>query len=377
MTANLPETKTVRTPFKADHVGSFLRPERLKKVREQFKDGSITREELTLVEDEEINKLVKAQLENGLTAVTDGEFRRTWWHMDFLLGLDGIEYTETGEGIPFNGVKTKAHGYKVTGKIGYSGNHPFLDHFRKLQKITGDGVKVKYTIPSPNMLFFHSGIETDLYQNGEDFYKDLIPAYRAFIKDLYDAGCRYLQLDDTAWSLFFSEESRDLARAFGSDPDQLVHKFAEAINGAIEGWPDNLLVTMHICRGNFRSSYASSGSYEGASEVIFSKLNVDGLFLEFDDERSGGFEPLRFVNRPDLTIVLGLVTSKFPELEDEEQIKARIREAATFVPLSQLALSPQCGFASTEEGNILTEEEQWAKVRHVAKIAKDVWGPEA
>ncbi|KZE37741.1 5-methyltetrahydropteroyltriglutamate--homocysteine methyltransferase [Bhargavaea cecembensis] len=375
MTSNLTETQNIRTPFKADHVGSFLRPQRLKDAREQFSNGSITREELTRVEDEEIGKLVQAQLENGLSAVTDGEFRRSWWHLDFLAGLDGIEFREVENGTrKFTGIEVRPVGIKVTGKIGYSGNHPFIHHFRKLKEIAGDGTPVKFTIPSPNLVFGRAALETDVYQKKEEFYQDVIPAYHALIRDLYDAGCRYLQIDDTAWTSFFTEEERNRIREDGSDPDRLILQFAEAINGAIADRPDDLLVTMHICRGNFRSTHFTSGSYEAAGKVIFGGLDVDGLFLEFDDDRSGGFEPLRHVTRPDLTVVLGLVTSKHPELEDEELIKARIREASEFLPLEQLALSPQCGFASTEEGNKLTEDEQWAKIRHVVKIAEDVWG---
>ena len=375
MTTSINEQKKTRAPFRADHVGSFLRPAALKEARAKFQQGEITRDELTRVEDEEIRRLVEAQKANGLRGVTDGEFRRSWWHFDFLAGLDGIEFREGENGTrKFTGVEVRPVGIKVTGKIGYSGNHPFIDHFKKLKEIAGDDTTVKFTIPSPNLVFGRAVLETDFYDKKEDFYRDVIPAYHALIRDLYDAGCRYLQIDDTAWTSFFTEEERDRLRAEGSDPDQLIHQFADAINGAIADRPDDLLVTMHICRGNFRSTFFTSGSYEDAGKIIFGGLDVDGLFLEFDDERSGGFEPLRHVNRPDLTVVLGLVTSKHPELEDEEAIKARIREASEYLPLEQLALSPQCGFASTEEGNNLTEDEQWAKIRHVVKIAEDVWG---
>ena len=375
MTANLTETNVARTPFKADHVGSFLRPAALKKARAKFQEGTITRDELTRIEDEEIRRLVEVQKANGLRGVTDGEFRRSWWHLDFLGGLDGIEFYETPNGTrKFSGTEVRPAGVKVTGKIGYGGNHPFIAHFRKLKEIAGDDTAVKFTIPSPNLVFGRAALDTDVYVKKEDVYQDVIPAYHALIRDLYDAGCRYLQIDDTAWTSFFTEEERNRIREEGSDPDRLILQFAEAINGAIADRPEDLLVTMHICRGNYRSAFFTSGGYEDADKVIFGGLDVDGLFLEFDDDRSGGFEPLRHVNRPDLTVVLGLVTSKRPELEDEEAIKARIREASEYLPLGQLALSPQCGFASTEEGNNLTEEEQWAKIRHVVKIAEDVWG---
>ncbi|SIT92756.1 5-methyltetrahydropteroyltriglutamate--homocysteine S-methyltransferase [Edaphobacillus lindanitolerans] len=375
MTTKTDETKKIRSPFKADHVGSFLRPARLKEAREKFKEGLLSREELTKIEDQEIKALVEAQKANGIQGVTDGEFRRSWWHLDFLSGLDGIELYETPDGVrKFNAVQTRPVGIRVVGKVGYGGHHPFIDHFKSLKEIAGEGATVKFTIPSPNLVFARAALETDVYAKHEDVYEDVTAAYNALIKDLYAAGCRYLQIDDTAWTSFFTEDERDRVRELGSDPDELIHQFARAINGSIAGRPDDLLVTMHICRGNFRSQYFTSGGYERAGEVIFGGLDVDGLFLEFDDDRSGGFEPLRFVNRPDLTIVLGLITSKRPELEDEEQVKARIREAARYVPLEQLALSPQCGFASTEEGNNLTEEEQWAKIRHAVKIAEDIWG---
>ena len=375
MTANLPETQIVRTPFRADHVGSFLRPAALKEARAKFHEGTISRDELTKIEDGEIRRLVEAQKENGLQGVTDGEFRRSWWHLDFLAGLDGIEFYKTPNGTrKFSGAEVRPAGVKVTGKIGYSGDHPFIAHFKKLKEIAGDKTVVKFTIPSPNLVFGRAALATDVYEKKEDVYRDVIPAYHALIRDLYDAGCRYLQIDDTAWTSFFTETERNRIREEGSDPDRLILQFADAINGAIADRPEDLLVTMHICRGNYRSTFFTSGGYEDAGKIIFGGLDVDGLFLEFDDDRSGGFEPLRHVNRPDLTVVLGLVTSKRPELEDEEAIKARIREASEYLPLGQLALSPQCGFASTEEGNNLTEEEQWAKIRHVVKIAEDVWG---
>ncbi|MET3576419.1 5-methyltetrahydropteroyltriglutamate--homocysteine S-methyltransferase [Bhargavaea ullalensis] len=378
MTIRTETTPRVRAPFKADHVGSFLRPARLKEARLRFGDGDLSREELTRIEDEEIRRLVKAQKENGIQGVTDGEFRRSWWHLDFLAGLDGIELYQQPEGTrKFQGVEVRPGGIKVTGKVGYSGSHPFIGHFKSLKEIAGEDTAVKFTIPSPNLVVARARFETAAYDRPEDVYADLIPAYRALIRDLYDAGCRYLQIDDTAWTSFFTDEERNRIREGGSDPDALIHRFAEAINGVIDGRPDDLLVMMHICRGNFRSHYFTSGGYEQAAKVIFGELQVDGLFLEFDDERSGGFEPLRFVNRPDLTVVLGLITTKRPELEDEKVIKARILEAARYLPLEQLALSPQCGFASTEEGNNLTEEEQWAKIRHVVSIAEDIWGPGA
>ncbi|WP_237417276.1 5-methyltetrahydropteroyltriglutamate--homocysteine S-methyltransferase [Halobacillus litoralis] len=360
-----------RAPFRGDHVGSFLRPERLKDARLQKAKGEMSAEDLKKVEDEEILKLVKKQLEAGLPAVTDGEFRRSWWHFDFLEGLDGVEGYDKEQGLPFNGVETKPRGIKVTGRVGFS-EHDMIDHFRFLKKAAGEAA-AKLTIPSPNMLLFRSEVAEGLYESDEELLTDLVQAYQAFITRIYKEGCRYLQLDDTSWASFFSEEGRAAVKKQGRDPQKAVELCARAINESIAGRPDDLLITMHICRGNFRSTFMSTGSYESVSETIFGGLDVDGLFLEFDDQRSGGFEPLRHVNRPDLTIVLGLVTSKFPELEHPDHIKSRILEASDYVPMNQLCLSPQCGFASTEEGNLLTEEEQWAKIHHVLEIASDVW----
>lgn len=364
--------KTVaRAPFRADHVGSFLRPERLKKARAQKENGEITAEQLRQIEDEEITRLVEKQKEAGLQSVTDGELRRSWWHFDFLEGFDGVEGYTPEKGLQFSGVETKKRGIKVTDKIKFS-DHYMIEHFKFLKRVAGDAV-AKFAIPSPNMLYFRGDFNEGIYNSDEDLMDDLIAAYQGVIQALYDEGLRYLQIDDTSWAIFFSEAGRASMTEKGQDPEKVAALCARAINESIAKRPDDLLVTMHICRGNYQSTYMTSGGYEALSETIFGGLEVDGLFLEFDDERSGGFEPLRHVNRKDLYVVLGLITSKFGELEDKEQIKARIEEASKYVPLEQLCLSPQCGFASTEEGNKLTEEQQWDKVRHVLDIAQDVW----
>jgi methionine synthase II (cobalamin-independent) len=361
----------IKAPFRADHVGSFLRPERLKKARLQKQNGELTAEQLRAIEDEEIIRLVEKQKEVGLQAVTDGELRRAWWHFDFLGGLIGAEFYETENGLKFHGVETRAHGVRVTGKLDF-GKHPFVEDYKFLHSIAGDHV-AKFTIPSPNMLIARAQVDKQVYPNQEELVDDLICAYQKAIKAFYDEGCRYLQLDDTSWASLFSEESRQKLKENGQDPKELVQLYAKVINESIAGKPEDMVITMHICRGNFKSTYTSSGGYDHASEVIFGGLNVDGLFLEFDDERSGGFEPLRHINRNNLQIVLGLITSKFGDLENPDLIKARIEEASKYVSLDQLCLSPQCGFSSTEEGNLLTEEQQWDKVRHVIKIAQDVW----
>lgn len=361
----------VNTPFKADHVGSFLRPARLKEARLQFENNEITANQLKQIEDEEITKLVAKQKEIGLQAVTDGEFRRKWWHFDFLGGFDGVEFYDTDQGLTFKGVQTRAHGIKVTGKIGFS-THFMIEHFKFLQGIAGDAV-AKFTIPSPNMLFYRATIEDGIYANQEELFTDLVVAYQGVIQALYDEGCRYLQIDDTSWATTFSEEGIASLKEKGLELEEALALSARAINESIAKRPEDMLITMHICRGNFKSTYITSGSYELVSETIFAGLDVDGLFLEFDDERSGGFEPLRHVNRSNLSIVLGLITSKHGDLEDADLIKNRINEANKYVPLQQLCLSPQCGFSSTEEGNLLTEEEQWSKIQHVIQIANAVW----
>ena len=369
--SNILTTKKL-PPFRADQVGSLLRPDRVKKARLQKNAGELTAEQLRLIEDEEIIRIVEKQKDAGLQAVTDGELRRAWWHFDFLENLDGVEGFQPESGIQFHGIQTKAHSVKVTGKIDFT-NHPMLDHYRFLHEAAGEHT-AKMTIPSPNMLFLRGIIEYEPYQKDiEELLNDLALAYQKAIQAFYDAGCRYLQLDDTSWSVFFSEDGLNQIKAKGLDPAKLQHYFARSINQAIANRPNDLKITMHICRGNFRSTYTSSGGYDAVSEILFDGLNIDGLFLEYDDNRSGGFEPLRYVKRTDLTVVLGLITSKFGELEDPEIIKRRIDEASRFVPLNQLSLSPQCGFASTEEGNKVTEEQQWAKLHHVVKIAEEVW----
>ncbi|ASN06721.1 5-methyltetrahydropteroyltriglutamate--homocysteine S-methyltransferase [Virgibacillus necropolis] len=363
--------KHLVAPFRGDHVGSLLRSDRIKDARTQKLAGEISAETLRLIENTEITRIVEKQKEVGLQAVTDGEFRRAWWHFDFLEGLEGVEGYESDSGIQFHGTKTKAHAVKVTGKIDFK-NHPMLEHYKFLHNIAGSHT-AKMTIPSPNMLYFRAKIENELYQDQNQLFHDLTQAYQKAIQAFYDAGCRYLQLDDTAWAVFFSEQGKEQIQARGEEPEQLQQFFARSINEAIAKRPSDMKITMHICRGNFKSTYTASGGYDAVSETLFDGLDVDGLFLEYDNDRSGGFEPLRYVKRPNLQIVLGLITSKFGNLEDPELVKRRIADASNYVDLNQLCLSPQCGFASTEEGNILTEEQQWAKLRHVLEISDEVW----
>lgn len=359
------------TVFRADQVGSLLRSEAIKKARLQKADGEISLEELRRIEDEEIARIVLKQKEAGLQAVTDGEFRRAWWHFDFLENLVGVDGFWSGSGIQFQQKQTRSRGIKVTSKLDF-GHHPMLEDYKYLHQAAGDHV-AKFTIPSPSMLHFRGEIDQSVYQDEEEFFDDLAKVYKKGIQAFYDAGCRYLQLDDTAWAYLCSEEQKEQLRAKGIDPDYLIKMYLDTLNKAVADRPDDLTVSMHICRGNFRSTWISSGGYEPVAEQLFGHLNIDGFFLEYDNDRSGGFEPLRFVNRPDLNIVLGLVTSKYGELENKDIIKKRIDEASQFVDINQLCLSPQCGFASTEEGNLLTEEQQWAKLRHVVEISREVW----
>lgn len=358
-------------PYRADQVGSLLRSQRIKQARLQKASGEITAEQLRQIENEEIKHVVEKQKEVGLQAVTDGEFRRAWWHFDFLENLDGVVGYEKESGIQFHQTQTSSHSIKVTGKLDFT-NHPMLEDFKFLHSIAGSHT-AKMTIPSPSMLHFRGEIEEGVYSDKEELFHDLARTYKKAIRAFYDAGCRYLQMDDTSWAYLCSTEQIEQMRARGLDPDVLKALYAKTINDAVADRPDDMRITMHICRGNFRSTWISSGGYEPVAEVLFDGLNIDGFFLEYDSDRAGGFEPLRFVKRSDLQIVLGLVTSKFGELEDPEEIKRRINEASRYVDLNQLCLSPQCGFASTEEGNLLTEEQQWAKLRHVVEISRDVW----
>lgn len=367
----------VKAPFKADHVGSFLRTEPIKEARQAYLDGKLEKDALKAIEDQEIEKLVKKQIDVGLHSITDGEFRRAWWHLDFLAGLDGVELFETEYISNFKGAQTKNNAIKVAGKVAF-GQHPMVEHFTFLKEAVdkyGDGSQVaKFSIPSPNMLF--TRMQGDEYYNGDtkQLFADTVEAYRKAIKTFYDAGCRYLQLDDTSWIDFVSEERiQAVMEKTGQELQDIIDERVRCINDVISEKPADMVITMHICRGNFKSTYITSGGYDHISDAIFANLEVDGLFLEYDDNRSGDFEPLKSFTQREQTVVLGLVTSKFPELENPDTIKEKIAEASKSIPLENLSLSPQCGFSSTEEGNILTEEEQWNKMKHVISIANDVW----
>jgi 5-methyltetrahydropteroyltriglutamate--homocysteine methyltransferase len=363
-----------KPPFRADHVGSFLRPAALKEARAKREKGAITPAELKAVENREIEKIIKKQEELGLKLATDGEFRRSWWHFDFLGMLDGVEVYDTDQGIQFRGVQTKAQSLRIVGKVGFS-NHPMLEHFKFLKAHTS--VTPKMTIPAPPVLHFRlakDGVKKSIYPDLDGFFHDLGQAYKQAVKGFYDAGCRYLQFDDTVWAYLCSPEELRKARERMSNVDQLQDVYARVINAALEGKPADMTITTHVCRGNFRSTWISEGGYEPVAETLLGKVNYDGYFLEYDTDRAGGFEPLRFLPKGNKTVVLGLVTSKSGTLEKKDDVERRIEEAGKFAPIEQFCLSPQCGFASTEEGNILAEEEQWAKLRMIVDLADRVWG---
>lgn len=360
-----------KPPFKADHVGSLLRPERLHKARKAFKEGQITKEELRAVETEEIRRIVDKQIEIGLRAVTDGEFRRSFWHIDFLEHLNGMEGYVPERGIQFKGVETEPYDIRNIGKISWNPNHPFIQDFIEFKNIVAGRAIPKQTIPSPNQLF-HLGIRNpEIYSSVEEYAEDIIQTYRDALQSFYNAGVRYLQLDDVymaglgAPDLFFYEQ--------GYSRRELIELALHVTNSVLKDKPEDLYVTTHLCRGNYRSTWAFEASYAHIADTLFAKERVDGFFLEYDDERSGDFRPLKHIPDNGPQIVLGLVTSKRGELEDKETLIARIKEASQYVPLKQLCLSPQCGFASTHHGNVLTEEEQWNKLKLIVEIANEIW----
>ena len=367
-------TQRTKPPFRADHVGSILRTAPVKQARAQREKGVITPAQLKEVEDREIEKIIKKQEEIGLKLATDGEFRRSWWHFDFFGMLDGVEIYELDHGIQFQGVQTKPLSIKVTKKIDFI-NHPMVEHFKFLEAYTK--VTPKMTIPAPSVMHFRlepGAVSKDFYASRDTIFDDLAIAYQKAIKAFYAAGCRYLQFDDTAWAYLCSKEELKKAKDRGLDVDHLQETYTTCINKALEAKPTDMTITTHVCRGNFRSTFISSGGYEPVAQSLLAKCNYDGYFLEYDTDRAGGFEPLRFLPKGNKIVVLGLVTSKSGRLEPREDIKKRIQEATKFVALDQLCLSPQCGFASTEEGNVLAEEEQWAKFRMIVELAEEVWG---
>jgi 5-methyltetrahydropteroyltriglutamate--homocysteine methyltransferase len=365
-------------PFRADHVGSLLRPAGVLRAREEFAAGKIPAEELRAAEDAAIAEVVRRQAETGLESATDGEFRRASWHMDFIYQLGGVTQADERMHVQFfnedGTIEFDPPALRIAEKVQLQ-ETIFEDAFVFLkQQVTG--ATPKLTIPSPSMVHYRGGraaIDQGVYPDLEEFWHDLSAAYADEVSRLAALGCTYLQLDDTSLAYLNDPKQRELVAAQGGDPDHQHERYIKQINAAIAGRPAGMTVTTHMCRGNFRSSWAASGGYDFVAEALFTQLEVDGFFLEFDDERSGGFAPLRFVP-PGKRVVLGLVTTKRGELEDKDTLKRRIEEAARYVELDQLCLSPQCGFSSTVEGNTLTQDQQFAKLRLIVETAREVWG---
>ena len=370
--------QTIQTPFRADVVGSFLRPEALKKARKDFEEGRITATHLREIEDQLITDLIAKQKAHGLKAITDGEFRRAYWHLDFMWGFEGIEHIELAHGYQFHGEETTKGSIRLTGRIGGHA-HPFVEDYKFVKQFEEEGIVAKQTLPAPAQLLaeLFRGDNTlntlRVYPDGGQLEHDIAAAYRQVILDLYAAGCRNVQLDDCTWGMIVDGDywKSKMNANFSLETD--AERYLRVNNLALENLPDDLVVNTHVCRGNYHSTYACRGAYDPVAPYLFARANVDAFYLEFDDERSGGFEPLKYVPAGK-KVVLGLITTKSPVLEDRRAVIDRIHEAARYVPLDHLYLSPQCGFASCEIGNKLTEEEQWAKVDLVCDIARAVWG---
>ncbi|MCH4071844.1 5-methyltetrahydropteroyltriglutamate--homocysteine S-methyltransferase [Pseudoramibacter sp.] len=366
-------------PFRYDYVGSFLRPAELKKARADFERGAITAEALKAVEDRCITELVRRQQALGYQTITDGEFRRATWHLDFMWGFEGIGHRPTQTGLPFHDEAALIDDTFLTGKIRLAGEHPFVDHFRFVKALEDDRTVAKQTIPAPAQtlaqFWMPFNLETTkaFYTTEEALAADIADAYIAVLHQLYDAGCRNVQLDDCTWGMLADASAPEF---FGTAPEGLAdvqQAYKDINNAVIAGAPEGMVINSHVCRGNYHSTFASSGAYDPVADVLFGEENVNAYYLEFDDERSGSFAPLAKVSGGK-QVVLGLITTKRPELENKADVIARIHEAAAYIPLDRLALSPQCGFASCEIGNKLTEEEQWAKLKLVKDIAEEVWG---
>lgn len=371
-------SNNIKVPCRHDFVGSFLRPDYLKKAIADFEKGAITVQQLKEVEDKAILDLVAKQKKAGYHIITDGEFRRATWHLDFMWGFNGVGHSKTQTGLPFHGEAAMIDDTYLTGKVSV-GDHPFVEHFKFVKALEDENTVAKQTIPAPaqfleQMIMPFALENTKKYYNDtEELVQDIAKGYRKVIADLYAAGCRNIQFDDCSWGMIVDPNAKAIFGVDDAGLEDIKRLLLRINNLAIEGKPENLVITTHVCRGNFHSTYASSGAYDSVAETLFAGENVSAYYLEFDDERSGGFEPLKAVSG-DKKVVLGLITSKKPELEDKQAVIDRIHDAAKYISLDRLCLSPQCGFASCEIGNKLTEEEQWAKLALVKEIAEEVWG---
>ena len=368
----------IQTPFRYDFVGSFLRPQVLKDAKVSYQEGKLSQEDFDRIVNEEITKVVAKQKELGFHVITDGEFRRTFWHLDFMWGFEGVAHEASGNGVNFNDELAVLDDTYLVGKIKAKA-HPFVEYFKFLKQFEDENTVAKYTIPAPAQTFQQMIVPANFettrkyYATNDELIQDIGKAYQDVIKQFYDAGCRNLQLDDCTWGAIVGDAAKQRYQKLGIDLEDVKAQLLEVNNLALEGKPEDMVITSHICRGNYHSTFFTSGPYDTVADYVFAKENVDALFLEYDDDRSGGFRPLQKVSE-DKKVVLGLITTKSPVLEDKEKVIARIHEAAKYISLERLYLSPQCGFASCEIGNKLTEEEQWAKLKLVKEIAEEVWG---
>lgn len=366
------------TPFRYDYVGSFLRPESVKEAKIAFNEGKISREKLDAVIDDTIRDVVAKQKAAGYHVITDGEFRRTYWHLDFMWGFEGVAHKQTGSGVQFAAELAALEDTYLVGKIA-ARPHPFVEYFKFLKQFEDEKTVAKYTIPAPAQMFQQMIVPANIestrkfYPTNAELIHDIGIAYQDVIRQFYAAGCRNLQLDDCTWGAVVGDAAKQRYRSLGIDIEEVKAELLQVNNLALEAKPADMVINSHICRGNYHSTYFTSGPYDTVADYVFARENVDALYLEYDDERSGGFAPLSKVS-PDKRVVLGLITTKSPKLEDKETVIRRIHEAAEYIPLDRLYLSPQCGFASCEIGNKLTEEEQWAKLALVKEIAEEVWG---
>lgn len=368
------------TPFHYDYVGSFLRPESVKEAKKQFEEGKISKDQLDTVINDAIRDVVAKQKAAGYHVITDGEFRRTYWHLDFMWGFEGVAHKQSGSGVPFHAELAAVEDTYLVGKVKAKA-HPFVEYFKFLKQFEDENTVAKYTIPAPAQMFQQMIVPLNLestrkfYPTNEELIHDIGVAYQDVIRQFYEAGCRNLQFDDCTWGAVVGDAAKLRYSALGLNLDDVKTELLKVNNLALEAKPADMVINSHICRGNYHSTFFTSGPYDSVADYVFAQEHVDALYLEYDDERSGGFAPLAKVS-PDKKVVLGLITTKSPKLEDKETVIRRIHEAARYIPLDRLYLSPQCGFASCEIGNKLTEEEQWAKLALVKEIAEEVWGSE-
>ena len=367
-----------QTPCRYDFVGSFLRPEEVKKANADYQEGKISEAEKNQIIDKAVTEVVAKQKELGFHVITDGEFRRTYWHLDFMWGFEGVGHEQTGSGVQFDGELASLEDTYLTGKIKAKA-HPFVEHFKFLKQFEDENTVAKYTIPAPAQMYQQMIVPQNIeqtrkfYESDDELIHDIGLAYQDVIRQFYDAGCRNLQLDDCTWGAIVGDAAKQRYKSLGLDIEDVKAQLLKVNNLALEGRLEDMTITSHICRGNYHSTYFTSGPYDSVADYVFAQENVDALLLEYDDARSGGFLPLAKVS-PDKKVVLGLITTKKPELENKEDVIARIHDASRYIPLERLCLSPQCGFASCEIGNKLTEEQQWAKLALVKEIAEEVWG---